>query len=273
MKHARASSSGLRLGSLEPRLDVRLSVNQELGRRPRARHPRRVEVDVQPADQVDDMLGQSGVAAGDAAVGEAVGGLAEEPGRQPGKPRVAGDRDRGQARDLAGVLAQRRLRHPQDEQVERRVGAEDRRLGGVVAGDVARIQRGGPVLLGAVQPAPEQQRDVQAFRIAGGDVPRASAASCSAPRRSGTRRSTRDGRPTSAPRTGRSSRCRCATGDKRRRTTSPRSRPGPMPAPHWCRSSTSSCARTAPWLVQRPVSPSTLWAAGRHSTTARGPFR
>ena len=116
------------------------------------RHARGVEVDIQPADQVDHVLGQPGVAVGDAAVGEAVGGLAEEPGGQPRQPRLAGDRDRGQARDLAGVLTERRLGQPQDEQVERRVGAEDRRLGGVVTGDVARVERRRPVLLGAVQP-------------------------------------------------------------------------------------------------------------------------
>ena len=91
-------------------------MDEKLGGRPGARHPRRVEVDVQPADQVDDVLRQPGVAAGDAAVSEAVRGLAEESGRQAGKPRAPGDRDRGQPRDLPGVLAQRRLRNPQDEQ-------------------------------------------------------------------------------------------------------------------------------------------------------------
>ena len=161
---------------------------------------------------------------------------------------------------------------PQDEQVERRVGAEDRRLGGVVAGDVARVERRRPVLLGPVQPAPQQQRQVQALGVAGGDVLGRPPHRVRARRRSGRRRSTRGGRPTSAPRTGRSSRSRCAAGGRRRRTTSPRSRLGRVPPPRWCRSATSSCAGTAPWLVLQPVSPSTVWSAGRHSTTACGPF-
>ena len=44
---------------------------------------RRVEIEVQPADEVDDALGQIGVLVVDAAVGQAGGGPAEEPRREP----------------------------------------------------------------------------------------------------------------------------------------------------------------------------------------------
>ena len=116
------------------------------------------------------MLGQAGVLAGDAAVGQPGGGLAAEPAGQPREAGVARDPDRGQARDLAGVLAERRLGHLQHQQVKRRVGPEDGRVRGVIARDVARAQRGRPMLLGAVQPAPQHDLDVHALRIAGRDV-------------------------------------------------------------------------------------------------------
>ena len=153
MKHARASSSGFRLGIAQPRLDVSLGVDQELGgrARPWTRHASASRSTYSRRDQVDHVLGQPGVVARDAAVGQAVRGLAEEPRRPSrGSPRVARDRaPRSGARPCRRACRASPSGSAHDQQVERRVGAEDRRLRGVVAGDVAGPERRSP---GAAEP-------------------------------------------------------------------------------------------------------------------------
>ncbi len=82
---------------------------------------------------------------------------------------LARDGHRGEVVDLGRMAAQQGSRHAHDDRLEWMVCALDRRMGRLLADHVSRARNAASALLGRVELAVEDDREVDALGVAGGD--------------------------------------------------------------------------------------------------------